>query len=170
MIIHSSIFRLVFFSAIICLQTSVVAHAQDHEYYFESWLISATDFSSVEKLEVPVDDCDLSKKLDCATSGKHKPPTTYETGGAYISHNGDRAKVLAAVQPCYPKIAKAAKASGAVDVLVVVDEKGHVIWARAVNGHPLLQFAAVRAACKWRFEKALFGSVNRMIRFSFQLE
>jgi TonB family protein len=61
-------------------------------------------------------------------------------------------KVVAAYKPCYPVIAAAAHASGKVDVLVVVDESGAVIWARAISGNPLLQSAAVRAACKWRFQ------------------
>jgi TonB family protein len=48
--------------------------------------------------------------------------------------------------PPYPEIAKAARASGAVSVEVMVDETGHVIAAHAVSGHPLLQSAAVTAA------------------------
>ena len=48
--------------------------------------------------------------------------------------------------PPYPEIAKAARASGAVNVEILVDETGHVIAAHAVSGHPLLQAAAVTAA------------------------
>ena len=50
------------------------------------------------------------------------------------------------VQPKYPAIARAAHASGNVEVLVLIDEEGKVIAAQSVNGHPLLQAAAVQAA------------------------
>ncbi len=48
--------------------------------------------------------------------------------------------------PEYPTIAKAAHASGAVNVEIMIDENGAVVAARAVSGHPLLQAAAVNAA------------------------
>ena len=48
--------------------------------------------------------------------------------------------------PEYPGIARQAKASGSVTVQVMIDETGHVIEARAVSGHLLLQAAAVSAA------------------------
>lgn len=48
--------------------------------------------------------------------------------------------------PEYPTIARAAHASGAVTVEIMIDENGAVVSARAVSGHPLLQAAAVNAA------------------------
>jgi bla regulator protein blaR1 len=48
--------------------------------------------------------------------------------------------------PEYPTIARAAHASGAVTVEITIDENGDVIAAKAVDGHPLLQAAAVNAA------------------------
>ena len=48
-------------------------------------------------------------------------------------------------QPEYPAIARAAHASGPVDVQVLVDERGNVVSAHALRGHPLLQAAAVSA-------------------------
>ena len=48
--------------------------------------------------------------------------------------------------PEYPVIARAAHASGAVTVEIMIDESGAVVAARAVDGHPLLQAAAVNAA------------------------
>jgi TonB family protein len=55
-------------------------------------------------------------------------------------------KAISLPLPKYPDIARAAKASGSVTVQVTIDETGHVIEARAVSGHPLLQSAAVDAA------------------------
>ncbi|HSE32103.1 MAG TPA: energy transducer TonB [Pyrinomonadaceae bacterium] len=50
------------------------------------------------------------------------------------------------VIPEYPPIARAARASGNVVVLVLIDEEGKVIAAQSVSGHPLLQAASVNAA------------------------
>jgi TonB family protein len=60
-------------------------------------------------------------------------------------------RVLSKPQPTYPRIAIAARAQGTVTVEVIVDEEGYVISARAVEGHPLLQQAAVQAARQVRF-------------------
>jgi Ca-activated chloride channel homolog len=56
------------------------------------------------------------------------------------------------VQPEYPALAKAAKASGAVQVQVTVDETGQVIAANVIGGHPLLRNAALEAAKQWQFK------------------
>jgi TonB family protein len=53
--------------------------------------------------------------------------------------------------PEFPPRAKTQGASGKVTVAVVVDRKGRVTSARALNGHPLLQVAAVAAAKKAKF-------------------
>ncbi|MDX6305880.1 MAG: periplasmic protein TonB [Blastocatellia bacterium] len=55
------------------------------------------------------------------------------------------------VQPSYPPIAKAAHASGTVNVQVLIDENGNVVSAHATSGHPLLQTAAVNAARSSKF-------------------
>ena len=62
-----------------------------------------------------------------------------------------RARANALPRPPYPPVARAAQASGTVEVLVVVDERGQVISAKAINGHPLLQPVAVQAARFARF-------------------
>ena len=60
-------------------------------------------------------------------------------------------KAIVLPQPVYPAEARAARASGAVNVQVTIDEYGNVQAARAVSGHPLLQQAAVNAAVQARF-------------------
>jgi TonB family protein len=62
--------------------------------------------------------------------------------------NGKAASLPA---PEYPAIARAAHASGNVQVKIVIDEGGNVIEAEAVSGHPLLQAAAVSAAREAKF-------------------
>jgi TonB family protein len=53
--------------------------------------------------------------------------------------------------PEYPAIARQAHASGTVTVEITVDESGAVVAAHAVDGHPLLQAAAVNAARRASF-------------------
>ena len=65
--------------------------------------------------------------------------------------------------PCYPQAAKAENISGEVQVKIVVDEEGKVIWARAINGHPMLHEAATKAACRTRFTPStLIGRKTRV--------
>jgi TonB family protein len=82
-------------------------------------------------------------------------------------------KAISLPKPAYPPEAKAEKASGTVEVKVVVDEMGKVIWAEATHGHPLLQGAAVKAACQAWFSPVKFpGRAVRaagLINYNFQL-
>ena len=61
------------------------------------------------------------------------------------------AKATSKPEPPYPAVARAVRASGAVKVEVVVDERGRVTAARAKSGHPLLRAAAESAARQARF-------------------
>lgn len=77
------------------------------------------------------------------------------------------------VQPPYPSVAKAARASGAVQVQILVSETGEVIEANAISGHPLLRDAAVEAARQWRFKPTELGNkaikVQGVLTFNFTL-
>ena len=83
-------------------------------------------------------------------------------------------KAISKPQPAYPAIAKAAKASGNVTVQVLVDERGNVISARAVSGHPLLQQSAVSAARGAKFRPTLVSGqpvkVTGVITYNFVLQ
>jgi TonB family protein len=99
---------------------------------------AAVDKSSVEeKAEAEEEAC-------AAGDEKTKPEGAVEVG--MLS-----GKAISLPKPAYPKDTKVAKASGMVEVNVVTNEQGRVIWARAVSGHPLLQAAAAKAACRARF-------------------
>jgi Gram-negative bacterial TonB protein C-terminal len=60
------------------------------------------------------------------------------------------------VNPVYPATAKAVKAEGKVRVKILVDLRGRVRQACAIEGHPLLRFASIKAARASRF-KPNFG-------------
>ena len=66
-------------------------------------------------------------------------------------------KAIDLPEPAYPPAARAVRASGTVTVQVTVNEKGEVISATAVSGHPLLRAAAVQAARKARFAPFILG-------------
>ena len=66
-------------------------------------------------------------------------------------------KAISNPRPPYPAEAKATKVSSVVQVDVVIDEKGRVIWAHAVAGPPLLQGVSRKAACLARYSPTLIS-------------
>src|SRR5262245_27812580 len=77
------------------------------------------------------------------------------------------------VQPPYPPIAKAARASGAVQVQVTISETGEVIESSVISGHPLLRDAALQAARQWLFKPTELSGVpvkvQGILTFNFTL-
>ena len=77
------------------------------------------------------------------------------------------------IAPEYPPIAKAARASGLVTIEVEIDEKGKVLTAQVVSGHPLLREAALTAARQWEFDPVKFSvrssNFTGVISFNFSL-
>jgi len=95
------------------------------------------------------------------------PPTE----GTKIESGVLNGRALSLGRPAYPPIARAAHASGTVTVQVLIDEQGNVIAAHAVDGHPLLQAAAVGAARQARFSPTLLEGdpvkVTGVIKYNF---
>jgi len=93
------------------------------------------------------------------------------TQGSKIEDDLLNGRALSLGVPGYPPVARAAHASGTVRVQVIIDEQGNVITARAVDGHPLLQAAAVSAARQSRFSRTLLEGepvrVTGMIKYNF---
>ena len=77
--------------------------------------------------------------------------TKSSSPGKTISGGILNSKAIEFPQPVYPPTARAVRATGSVSVQVTVDEKGNVVSASAVSGHPLLRAAAVQAARQARF-------------------
>ena len=71
--------------------------------------------------------------------------------GVAIQEGVEPGRVVELPKPEYPVIARAARASGTVEVKVIIDLDGNVIAAASISGHPLLQAAAVSAARDARF-------------------
>src|SRR5215510_12302307 len=78
------------------------------------------------------------------------------------------------VEPVFPPIAKAARASGEVKVEVTIDKAGKVISARVLSGHPLLRDAALTAARQWEFKPTMVSGkpakVSGILTFNFVLD
>ena len=83
----------------------------------------------------------------------------------------DKAKAFP--QPEYPPKAKSMKASGTVDVHILVNEDGRVVFAAPTSGPPLLRSAAKQAALQAEFEPLILGGQKRKIsgilRYKFEL-
>ncbi len=80
-------------------------------------------------------------------------------------------KATSLPKPTYPPAARAVNAEGAVSVQVLIDERGTVISASAVSGHPLLRAAATDAARGARFSPTLLQGepvkVSGVITYNF---
>lgn len=88
-----------------------------------------------------------TKGAEPATAG----PQNSQTGPNAVSGGILNGKAVRLVDPLYPPSARAVRASGQVQVQVLVDENGNVISAEAISGHPLLRHAAVAAARASKF-------------------
>ncbi len=97
-----------------------------------------------------------------------EPPKQIKVSGGVL-----QGSAINKVQPEYPPIAKASRAEGAVQVQVTVSEKGDVIDASVVNGHPLLREAALNAARQWQFKPTELSGVpvkvQGVLTFNFAL-
>lgn len=117
-----------------------------------------------EKEDVPV--IKKTEKPPVKKEDKPKPPVTVSRGVV----NGS-AKFLA--QPMYPQTARQVRATGRVEVQVLIDENGRVISATAVSGHPLLRQSALEAAQKSTFNPTTLSNnpvkVSGVIVYNFTM-
>ncbi|HMO80567.1 MAG TPA: VIT domain-containing protein [Pyrinomonadaceae bacterium] len=102
------------------------------------------------------------RRLEVVASLSRPPAVSY---GVVNGH------AVSLPKPQYPPAAMAVNATGAVSVLVTIDEKGNVVAAEAISGHPLLRPAAVNAARLARFRPSVLSGkpvrANGMIVYNF---
>jgi TonB family protein len=91
----------------------------------------------------------------------------------YISHLPPNSKPINIPYPEYSSMARAAGASGRVDIEILIDEKGNIEFAKPISGHPLLWGDAVKAAKLARFKPTIIGGksfkVKSVIVYNFVL-
>ena len=89
----------------------------------------------------------------------------------YVTEEILRDASISLPKPDYSSAARLARAGGTVEVHVIVDEKGEVVTARSMSGHPLLKDAAEAAARKATFSRAKLsaepGRVYGIINYDF---
>lgn len=99
------------------------------------------------------------------------PPPPPPKPSKPISKGVVNGSAISLPKPPYPAAARAVRASGAVNVQVLIDENGSVVSANAVSGHPLLRQAAESAARGARFKPTLLSGqpvkVNGVIVYNF---
>jgi len=61
-------------------------------------------------------------------------------------------KAIYLPKPEFPNAAKSVRASGKVEVQILIDEKGNVESVKTISGHPLLRASAEKAALQAKFE------------------
>lgn len=76
------------------------------------------------------------------------------------------------VDPEYPTLAREAHIHGTVLIDAIIDERGNVVQAHALSGHPLLIPAALKAVLQWKYEPTSLNgrpiSVELQVSVTFQ--
>ena len=82
-------------------------------------------------------------------------------------------RLIYSVNPEYPTLARQTHIQGTVVVEAVIDERGNVVQARVVSGHPLLIDAALKAVLQWKYEPTSLNgqpiSVELQVQMHFNL-
>jgi TonB family protein len=123
-----------------------------------------------ESINDDADDADTDVNLN-DNSNFNAPTPKDLKAGTVVSGGVLNGKATSLPKPPYPPAARAVKASGSVVVQVLIDEKGNVVTANAVSGHPMLRAAAVSAARWAKFSPTLLSGrpvkVSGVITYNF---
>lgn len=80
---------------------------------------------------------------------------------------------LSRPEPTYPAVARVAHVEGVVVIEAIIDERGNVTEAEAVDGPPLLVRAALEAVSEWKYEPTILNgepvAIRTRIRVAFHL-
>lgn len=127
--------------------------------------------SLIEPDGLPIDEGRAPCLLNCAgqrpdgsgdgPSGAPSAGVPDGTGTGPIRPGGDikAPERTAYVAPIYPDIARAAGVGGTVVLECTIDPSGHVVDARLLSGHPLLNEAALNAVRQWRYTPTRLNGV-----------
>ncbi len=105
------------------------------------------------------------EKVERFMASKSEPSTV---NGEHGILNG---KAISLPKPVYPPAARAVRATGTVQMQVLIDEEGNVFSAEPLDGHPLLRFSARQAACRAKFSPVMLSGnpvkVSGVITYNF---
>jgi TonB family protein len=103
---------------------------------------------------------------NCLTPDQPKPAVEKERKSPELC-----GKAISLPKPNYPEEARAKGISGIVSIEVVANEDGDVMWAKAVEGDPLLQQEALKAACLSKYSPERISKrpikVSHVISYNF---
>jgi TonB family protein len=113
---------------------------------------------------------DATKKVMIADSD---PPPAPRPLMKPVSGGVLNGKALSLPAPVYPEFARRMRATGTVEVEVVVDENGKVVSARALSGPAALRDVAVQAALRARFSPTKLSGqpvkISGLINYNFTI-
>jgi len=85
------------------------------------------------------------------------PPRPKQTGPLRVGGNVQAARIINRVQPIYPPLARQTRISGTVRLHAIIGKDGMIQQLEVLNGHPLLQQAALDAVRQWRYQPTLLN-------------
>ncbi len=89
--------------------------------------------------------------------GAPPPPKPHQTGPLRVGGNVQAARIINRVQPSYPPLARQTRISGTVRLHAIISKDGTIRELEVLNGHPLLQQAALDAVRQWRYQPTLLN-------------
>src|SRR6266851_2676394 len=89
--------------------------------------------------------------------GAPPPPRPRPTGPVRVGGNVQAARIINRVQPVYPPLARQTRISGTVRLHAIIGKDGTIQQLEVMNGHPLLQQAALDAVRQWRYQPTLLN-------------
>ena len=101
--------------------------------------------------EEPGGDADA---LGAGLAVANNQPAAPAAAPAAVGGDVKQAKLLSAVQPVYPALAKTQRVSGSVTIDALIDANGRVTATKIISGPALLQQAAVEALRQWKYQPA----------------
>ena len=102
------------------------------------------------------------------------PPKPMKRDLIRVNGNIQESKLIKSVQPTYPALAKRARVQGNVTLRITIDEEGNVIDTSVIEGHPLLNDAAISAVRQWKYsptfvnEKPVQVTATVTVKFNLQ--
>ncbi len=85
------------------------------------------------------------------------PPRPHQSGPLRVGGNVQAARIINRVQPVYPALARQTRISGTVRLHAIIGKEGTIQQLEVMNGHPLLQQAALDAVRQWRYQPTLLN-------------
>src|SRR5229473_1774865 len=89
--------------------------------------------------------------------GGAPPPPKPKGGPLKVGGNVQAARIVNRVQPVYPPLARQTRISGTVRLHAIIGKDGTIQQLEVMNGHPLLQQAALDAVRQWRYQPTLLN-------------